>query len=466
VSNKPKLPDAVVAMLDRLGDVPPLSDEGLALRFAALHGQEARWVGTWNAWMVWDGRRWRQDEVQWVPRAIRDMIRAALGEAANTTQAKQIASARVASAVEHLARAGIEHVGTSDMWDQDPWLLNTPGGMVDLRDGRLRPHDPGDFLTRMTRVSPRMGCPGWMKFLDRVTGGDRELQAYLARCAGYSLTGFSNARALLLLWGPGGNGKGTFVEVMQEVMGDYAAVMAVETLMADRSNQHPTDLAKLAGARMVVAEEGQEGQRLNEALVKRITGNDTITARKMRQDFFDFRPQFTPWLVTNHKPQIQNVDQALRDRMHLIPFTVRIPEEEQDKDFRTKLIAAEAPGILYWAISGCLAWQEHGLVRPTIVRAATNEYLAGEDKVGQWLEDCCELHPTYESPSTFLFESWCAWCARGNERPGTQKRFSQRLLSHSSPSFSPGRNSAGKVFRGLRRTQDDVRRCEIDKRSP
>ena len=239
-------------------------------------------------------------------------------------------------------------------------LLATPGGTVDLKTGEMRPADPRDHLTKATAVSPAPKgtmAPLWMKFLGRVTAGDADLIAYLQRSAGYWLTGLTVEHILFFLYGKGRNGKSTFVETLMKLLGPHACSIATETLMACDYERHPTDIAELHGIRLAVGSEIEEGQFWAEAKIKKMTGGDRLKGRFMRQDFFEFDPLLKLVIFGNHKPSLKNVDVAIKARLHLVPFTVFIPEAERDQHLKEKL-ALEGPAIVRWAIDGCLQWQK------------------------------------------------------------------------------------------------------------
>ena len=271
-------------------------------------------------------------------------------------------------------------------------LLNTPGGVVDLKTGVTRSHRAEDYFTRITAVAPGGECPTWKQFLIRICGGDAELEAFLQRLAGYALTGLTVEHALFFSHGLGGNGKSVFSNTIAGALGDYHKTAPIETFTASSADRHPTDLAGLRGARLVTAIETEEGRRWAESRIKSLTGGDKIAARYMRQDFFEFTPQFKLLISGNHKPGLRSVDKAIRRRFHLIPFTVTIPPEERDGQLPDKL-KGEWPGILAWMIDGCLEWQQKGLSAPAAVTGATADYLDAEDAMSAWLDECCVRSP-------------------------------------------------------------------------
>ena len=329
-------------------------------------------------------------------------------------------------------------------------MLGTPGGTVDLKTGLLSQPDRADGITKLAAVAPvdAVHCPLWLKFLDETTGNDVELIRYLQQWCGYCLTGDIREHALVFVYGGGGNGKSVFLNVISSILSDYAVTAAMDTLTASRDSKHPTDLAMLRGARLVTASETEEGKPFAEARIKQVTGGDKISARFMRQDFFTFPPQFKLTIVGNYKPALQNVDEALRRRFNVIPFT-RKPEKP-DKELESKL-RVERPGILRWMIDGCLDWQTNGLVRPSIIVEATNEYFDEQDLFGQWLGEVCDVeqdNPHKWENATELFKSWKIYAETAGEKPGTTKFLSAALLSRG---FGKKRITGGATaYTGLR----------------
>lgn len=434
---------------DLIDDRPTAySDDALALRFTERHEHELRFVSCWGRWVIWNGQRWEVDNTNRAVDLARHISREAAAEiffSSNRAKlAASVASLRTVNAIERLARADRRHVSTTDDWDCDPWLLNTPSGTVDLRTGKLRPHDPADRITKITAVAPGGECPTWLAFLERVFAGDQALIAFAQRMLGYSLTGSNRDHALFFFYGTGGNGKGVFLNTWAQILGDYATIAAIETFTASRGDRHPTDLAMLRGARVVIAQETEEGQRWAESRIKALTSGDPISARFMRQDFFSFMPTFKLMIAGNHKPSLRSVDEAAKRRFNLLQFAVTIPEDERDPTLPEKL-KAEWPGILAWAIEGCLEWQRIGLSPPPAVQAATASYLADEDTIGLFLAERCSMDdPNATTEVKDLFAAWKDWTTLAGEYTGSIKRFSTAL-----------------VTRGLQRGQDPITRRAI-----
>ena len=435
---------------------PALSEDFLALEFTARHAHNLCFVPVWGKWLRWDGMRWKEDTTLLAFDLARKVVReyaVELAQVTNGTSATKLASARTVAAVERLARADQALARPTDIWDRDPWLLNTSGGIVDLRTGALHPHDRNLHMTKIAAVAPGGDCPLWLEFLDQITAGNDGLAAFLQRIAGYSLTGITREHALFFGHGSGSNGKGVFLNTMTGVCGDYAAVAPAETFLVGRSDRHPTDVAGLRGARFVTAQEIEDGQQWAESKIKALTGGDPIPARFMRQDFFTFVPEFKLFVCGNHKPSLRTVDPAIRRRLNLVPFTVTIPDHKQDKELPDKL-KAEWPGILQWAIDGCLDWQQNGLQPPPCVTAATENYLEAEDAVAAWLDDCCVIAPTAQAAKADVRDSWAKWCQRTGHPVGGRNELTDKLKQRG---FAEGRAHGGKrVFYGFNIVREDM----------
>lgn len=422
------------------------ADDSLALVFTELHGSNLRFTAHWGRWSIWDGRCWRIDKTLYVVDLAREVCRKTASRVENPQAARRIASAQSVAAIERLARSDRRHAATIDQWDVNPWLLNTPAGVVDLRTGRLRAAEREDYMTKITAVGPSGDCPLWRSFLSRITNGDENLQCFLQRMCGYALTGVTSENALFFLYGTGANGKSVFLNTITGVMGDYARTAPMETFIASKTEHHPTDLAGLQGARLVTAAEIDDGRRWAESKLKSLTGGDRITARFMRQDYFEYSPQFKIMIAGNHKPSLRSVDEAMRRRFNLLPFTVTVPSAERDPQL-TKKLREEWAGILQWMIEGCLLWQSGGLQIPKAVSAATADYLAAEDVLSQWFEDRCDLDGKTWTSSAALYGDWLDWCQKKQEESGSQKRFAESLASHG---IKPKPTKHARGFFGIR----------------
>jgi putative DNA primase/helicase len=444
---KPKL-HVVDEDTDDIAQLPEFSDDALALRFADQHADELRYVAVWAKWMHYNEKVWRPDDTLDSYDRARAICRdAAVRAGRNTTRfAATLASAKTVAAIERLARSDRRLAATINQWDADPWLLNTPGGVLDLQNGNSRPHQADDYATKTTSVSPSGDCPMFLNFLDRITDRNVELQYFIQRAFGYALTGTVREHALFFMHGRGANGKSVLLSTVAGILGNYQKTAPIETFTASSGDRHPTDLAGLQGARLVTAVETEEGRRWAESKIKTLTGGDPIAARFMRQDFFEYIPQFKLVIAGNHKPGLRSVDEAIRRRFHLIPFDVTIPEAERDPDLAEKL-KVEWPGILRWMLNGCLEWQSLGLQPPSIVRDATDAYLEAEDAVAIWLDEACAREASACESSTKLFDSWKAWAERAGELVGSQKKLTQNLEARG---FRVTHTKSGNAFVGIR----------------
>jgi putative DNA primase/helicase len=425
---------------------PAFTDEALALSFAQEHADDLRYVAAWNRWLAWDGTRWKFDDTLLAFDLARKVCRSAAAGCNKPKIAGVLASAKTVAAVERLAKADRRLAATANQWDADPWLLNTPAGVIDLRTGQTRPHRPDDYMTRITAVAPGGECPTFLSVITRAMAGDVDMVTFLQRLFGYALTGSTREHALAFCHGTGVNSKSVLLSTVAGILGEYHRTAPIETFTATTGDRHPTDLAGLRGARLVTAVETEEGRRWAESRIKTLTGGDPVSARFMRQDFFEYVPQFKLVIAGNHRPGLRSVDEAIRRRFHLIPFTVTIPEQERDPDLTEKL-KQEWPGILAWMVQGCLAWQGKGLSPPEAVRAATAAYLEAEDAFTAWIDESCERDPSEWETSSELFGSWKAWADRTGEQPGTMKRFVQNLETRG---FAPMRKRSARGFTGLK----------------
>jgi putative DNA primase/helicase len=442
--------EEIEEMRQRLAEIRPseFSDDTIALQFTKTHLGLLRYVAKWGRWLMWDGSRWQFDDKLHVFDMVRETCRTEAHRCNDPRVKAQLTSAKTVGAVHRLAQMDQRTAAVIDQWDGDPWLLNTPGGVIDLRTGNLREAKPQDFMTKITAVAPGGECPTFLAFLNEITDGDVELQGYLQRALGYSLTGVTSEHALFFNYGKGANGKGTLMNTIAHIMGDYHKTAPIETFTVTKHDNHPTELAGLMGARLVTAAETEKGRKWAEARIKQLTGGDPVSARFMRQDFFEYLPQFKINISGNHKPSLSTVDEAIRRRFNLIPFLVTVAEEKRDIDLPEKL-KAEASGILQWQIDGCVMWQQQGLAPPAAVTGATKDYLDSQDLISLWIVDCCEEDRAAQESASMLFASYKDWAEKAGEPPGTQKDFGDILHTKG---FQKERNKHGRFFRGLRIT--------------
>ncbi|MBP7571598.1 MAG: hypothetical protein KBA95_16180 [Acidobacteria bacterium] len=428
---------------DGEGEPPPRAfhrtDLGNARRLVAQHGTDLRFVPDWQQWLVWNGRHWERDRDGEVARRARATVmsiyadaaleddsdrRKALGQWAAKSESRGRLESMVALAQ---AEDGIP-VAHEDL-DVGPYLLAVENGAIDLRTGALLPHDRAQLITKALPVAydPGAQCPAWDAFLSRVLGGDAELVAFVRRAVGYTLTADTREQCLFFLYGTGRNGKSTFIEALLELLGPYGQKAPTEMLMArPMGGGIPNDVAQLPGVRYVVTAETEEGRRLNESLVKDLTGGDRMTARFMRAEFFQFKPTHKLWMYGNHKPVIRGTDNGIWRRMRAIPFTVTIPDAEVDPDLPARL-RAELPGILAWAVAGCLEWQAQGLGGAAAVDAATAAYRAEMDVLGSFLDARCVVDPAARVRAALLYQAYKDWAEEAGEFVMSLRRFGGQL---------------------------------------
>lgn len=415
------------------------TDLGNSERLVARHGDELRYCFDFGKWLAWDSVRWAIDRNGVAIEAAKDTARKILIEAAtlgDKEDSRKLAawsfrsqSRDRLSAMLYLAQSNLSV--RPEQLDTHPWLLNVANGTIDLRTGKPCPADRADLLTKAAPVvyDSTAQCEQWLSFLDRIFDGNKELIRYVQKAAGYSLTGLDTEECFFVLYGVGQNGKSTLVETLSALLGtDYAQQATPDLLMQKKQERHATELAVLRGARLVASVETGQGKRLNEALIKSMTGGDRIRANFMHQDTFEFRPEFKVWLSTNHKPVITGTDLGIWRRIRLIPFLVKIPDEERDGAFKTRLREPAAlSGILNWAVKGVLLWQQEGLKPPQEVMEATQTYREEMDVLAAWLADCCVINKLAEAKAADLYDSYKAWCEEQGERFESQQSFGLRL---------------------------------------
>jgi putative DNA primase/helicase len=319
---------------------------------------------------------------------------------------------------------------------------------IHLDTGIERPSDPEDYITKIagtTMAKPGTPHPLWDDFLSRVTNNNAELIAFLQRFLGYCMTGETREHVLLFLYGKGANGKGVFINTIVNVFGDYAVVAPMDLFMASKHERHPTEIAKLRGARLVVAQETEKGRHWDAVKIKMLTSEDKLTGRFMRQDFFDFKPTHKLIISGNYKPSLRSVDEGMRRRRLLVPLTVTIPIEERDPQFAERL-KPEYPAILRWILDGCLEWHSDGLRVPEIVRNASDEYFEEQDVMGLWLEASTDRVPRAFTTTTVLFKNWKVWCEDRNHYVGTERAFNDDLVDHG---FTRDRKKYGRGFNDI-----------------
>lgn len=433
------------------------SEDQLAIDLAVENENRMRYVGQWDQWMHWTGTKWEPDHnlrvytrarkmLRKVARGIADSLRKerektipvdisvddvekqkAMAYLESRKQVKFLLTASKTYNIVSMSRSDPLLISAVADWDSNPWLLNTPGGTVDLRTGAIKKHDPRDFITRQTAVAPLPGEPKlFLAFLRQIMRNDMEMVLYLQKVFGYCLVGETKEHQMYFGYGTGANGKGVLLNTMRSIFGDYGVEATIETFIINDTSRHPTELADLRGARLVTCGETDQGQRWAEARIKSLTGGDPVKARFMRQDFFQYTPQFKLFLAGNHKPRLSNVDEAIERRFRLIPFTYTVPKANRDTSLSDR-IKEEWPQILQWAIEGCMLWQRDGLEPPEAVASATKGYLSQEDAITAWYTECCRADSRAFAYTRDLYDSWRDWCIKNGEQPGTKRTLGRQL---------------------------------------
>jgi putative DNA primase/helicase len=448
----------------------PYTDSGNAERIVARHGSDLRYCHPQKTWYVWDERRWTPDRQGRLMELAKTIARALYAEAAGIEKdADRKACAEFARKCESTDRKKAALVSAQsepgipvmpEQFDADPFLLNCLNGTVDLRTGDLNPHRREDLITKLcpARYEPAARSDLWERFLDDATGGDQELRDFLQRAVGYSLTGDVSEEVLFFVHGPGRSGKSTFMEAIKATLGDYAKSADFESFVQrNQPGAVRNDIAELAGRRFVVSIEVDDGKKLAEGLVKLLTGGDTVRARFLYQEAFDFVPQFKLWLAANHAPKVKHDDSAMWRRILRIPFEHVVPKEKCDPTVKARLKNVEdcGPAILAWAVEGCLRWRERGLGVPTVVQDATEQYRSDMDPLRDFVADCCVLHPNAWTLASGLRQAYEQFCKENGEKhPIGPREFAEGLNARD---CSRERRHAGHGWLGIGvRTEEGV----------
>lgn len=435
-------------------------DMGNAQRLVDLFGDQLRYCYTEKKWYYYDSRKWCIDNVGIVEKIADKSILAMKAEAKIYLQADEQSGGDMAKAFEKHMKASRSNKAKKSMisetmhhlpilpsqFDRYKMALNTPGGVINLKDGSVHTHDSTHYFTKITAVdySNNADCPRWKQFLNEIFSGDKDLIRYIQKAVGYTLTGSTAEQCAFFLYGTGRNGKSTFIDTIRDVFGDYAANIQPETIMVRNSQSSAinSDIARLKGARLVTSVEPNEGVRINEGLLKQLTGDDVVTARKLYAEEFEFKPEFKLWMATNHKPIIRGTDTGIWRRIHMIPFNVQIPEDKVDKNLTHKL-KAEMTAIFKWCIDGCLLYQAEGLKMPAAICQSVREYRREMDVVSAFIEDRCQCEGCVQSSA--LYAAYAKWAENNNEYKMSHTKFSAEV----SKKFEKISTRQGKFFNGL-----------------
>jgi putative DNA primase/helicase len=457
-------PEAIVrvAMFEELRALA-YTDTGNAEAFQMLFGHRFKYDHSRKRWMVWNGlywvadrdgaaergaidtARWRETAIWLQRREGKEQWKEVVDDHVSNLDAESVHGIRamleVAKSLRNIATL------TTD-YDRNPFLITVRNGTLELRTGKLRPACSDDLITRATRVAydPSAKCPRWLQFLGEIFSLDVALIDFIQRAVGYSLTGDTREQCLFILYGNGANGKSTFLEIVRMLLGPHAITTPFSTFMVQRNVGAPrNDLAALVGARLVLASEAGQDASFDEAVIKQVTGQDVISARFLYGEFFEYKPQFKIWLATNYKPVIRGGDDAIWRRIRLIPFNEQFKGDKRDSMLPAKL-KAELPGILAWAVRGCLDWRTNGLGIPSIVKTATTEYRDESDQVGRFLSEQCMTGERCTVSGKCLYQACIDFCGQQGERYLANNLFAAQIAKRG---FEKKRTRQGFVYSKL-----------------
>ena len=415
------------------------TDATNAERFLEEHGENVRYNSAWKKWLVWNDKYWETDESgALIHEKGLETVRNIYDELSTTMDYREridiekfgmlSESFRRREAFIKCAQWKPEINIKSDDLDVNPWLINLQNGTFDLSKGEYREHDRKEMITKIANVvyDPQADCPLWKQFIREIMDYKTELITFVQTAAGWALTGDVSEQTMFILYGTGANGKSTFLNTILYILGDYGTATPTETFMKKTGDQNTNDIARLRGIRVVTTTEAEQGRRLSEPLIKKITGNDQMTARFLYGEYFNFTPTFKIMMAKNHKPVIKGTDYGIWRRIKLIPFTTRITEDKQDKHLELKL-REEASGILNWLLEGAERWKRDGLKAPAIVLNATDEYRGEMDVMGNFLKERCLQDKRHSIRIRELYKAYSDWCDENNEHASSERFFSLRL---------------------------------------
>jgi putative DNA primase/helicase len=434
------------------------TDSTNAMRLVKEHGRNIRYNAAWKKWVVWNGKYWEIDEGgALIHERGLEMVRNIYDELLKTADYREridIEKAAMLSESVRRRKAFVEAATwvsdlriRTDELDANSWLLNVKNGTIDMLSGEFREHRQEDLITKIANVeyNPDADCPMWKQFVREIMDYKGDIIKFVQTAAGWSLSGDISEQTMFILYGTGANGKSTFLNTIMYLLGDYAIATPTETFMKKSGDNYSNDVARLRGTRFVTTTEVEQGRRLSEPLIKKITGNDQMTARFLYGEFFNFSPTFKIFMATNHKPVIKGTDYGIWRRIKLIPFTTRITEDKQDKNLEMKL-RKEASGILNWLLEGIANWKKEGLKTPKAVLFATDEYRGEMDVIGNFIKERCVQNGAMNTVIKKLYKAYSDWCEENNEHPVSERFFTLRLKEIG---FQQSRNSNERFWVGV-----------------
>lgn len=414
-------------------DTEDLTQDGLALAAGRSGWDEnARYVPKWDTWLFWDGERWVKRDWVHAQNKVREFLRncAAIIQTSDKKMAKVLRSKDMTTAIEILLRSNSASISNVEQWDGNIFLLGTPKGTVDLTTGQLIVARREDYITKFTAVAPEEpGCkhPVWTKFLNDIFAKDQDIIDFMQRAAGWALTGDNTEQKLIFNYGKGRNGKGVFMHTIGSIMNDYSKNVDSSVFISSHFPQHTTELAQMQGARLVDSSEIEKGKSWNGEVLKRLTGGDVISARYMRQDFFEFKPQLSLFISGNNKPSFKGIGTSIRERFLLVPFTQSFTGARSDPDLEKKLVK-EWPAILRWMIDGAIDWRAQGLNPPKVILDASADYLDEEDDISRFISTHLEDDPDSKLATSEVYKHFRLWQqAEGVKLTWTQTAMTRAL---------------------------------------
>jgi len=434
------------------------TDSTNAERLLREHKRDIRYFTAWKKWLVWNGTNWKTDEGgALIHEKGLETVRNIYDELSKTDDYRERIDienfARISESIrrrEAMIKTAqyIQELNiTADDLDGNPWLLNVRNGTVDVLTGEFREHRQEDMITKLANVEydPSADCPLWKQFIREIMDYKPELINFLQTAAGWALTGDNTEQTMFILYGCGANGKTTFLNTIQNLLGDYATSTPTESFMKKNTDQYTNDIARLRGTRFVSTTEAEQGRRLSEPLIKKITGNDPITARFLYGEYFNFTPAFKIFMATNHKPLIKGTDHGIWRRIKLIPFTTTIAQDKQDKNLEAKL-KQEASGILNWLLEGTARWKKEGLIAPSDILNATDEYRGEMDVIGNFIKERCVKDGDITIRIRDLYKAYADWCDENKEHAVSERFFTMRLKEMG---FTQGRTAEMRFWVGI-----------------
>lgn len=423
----------------------PLSEDAFAHNFAERYADEWRCVDLWGKWFHWNGDGWAEDREWKRIEPMRELVREELqgNEAQKLTPDGRRKLSRLAVIGNSVRLAGMDKRlrTTPEIWDSDPWMLGVPGGVVDLKTGKMLESSREQCITMRCSVAPKDRKPElWLKMLNYWLGSDEDVIGWLRRYCGYALTGDNREQCMAFFYGPAQAGKGTILRTLAGILGSvqgeinpfrsYHYEAPITTFMETKADRHSTELAALYGKRLITAEEPAAGAKWDEGKLKWITGGSQITARFVSRDNFSFTMTGKIIVAANHRPRLSTSDKAIRRRLHVLPFEHPVPDEDRDNQLDAKL-REEWPAILHWMIEGCIEWQMSGLGLPEKIALSTDNYLESEDTLGAWLDENCERRG--RTLGSELYENYKRWCDKNGESSWSRKAWSSAMNDRGFP---------------------------------